>query len=237
MTIHDNVTATLEDLGSQFYLSTDDVGKNRALACKERLQALNPAVTVSAASGEMDSSFLTKFQVVVCTQTLLEDAKRIDQFCHSHEPAIPFIKADVNGLFASVFCDFGPSFTVLDVDGKVCRYCLLSCCIGVNVSLSLLETGEEPHSGIVASVTSGSPALITCVDDERLEFQSGDLVLFSEIEGMTELNDGKPRRIKNCKVDFQSLDNHVLYFYIVCYWFIVPWDGRYAMICTPTNLI
>jgi hypothetical protein len=33
--------------------------------------------------------------------------------------------------------------------------------------------GEEPHSGIVASISSGNPALVTCVDDERLEFQVG----------------------------------------------------------------
>lgn len=37
----------------------------------------------------------------------------------------------------------------------------------------LLIAGEEPHSGIVASITSGNPALVTCVDDERLEFQVG----------------------------------------------------------------
>jgi len=33
------------------------------------------------------------------------------------------------------------------------------------------RAGEEPHSGIVASVSSGNPALVTCIDDERLEFQ------------------------------------------------------------------
>lgn len=38
-----------------------------------------------------------------------------------------------------------------------------------------------------------------CVDDERLEFQDGDLVVFSEVRGMTELNDGKPRKIKNAR--------------------------------------
>jgi hypothetical protein len=37
--------------------------------------------------------------------------------------------------------------------------------------LLLLLPGEDPHSGIVASVSSGNPALVTCVDDERLEFQ------------------------------------------------------------------
>jgi hypothetical protein len=36
-----------------------------------------------------------------------------------------------------------------------------------------LTAGEDPHSGIVASITNGSPCLVTCVDDERLEFQVG----------------------------------------------------------------
>ena len=30
--------------------------------------------------------------------------------------------------------------------------------------------------------------------------QDGQLVIFREVQGMTELNDGKPRRIRNCKV-------------------------------------
>lgn len=37
--------------------------------------------------------------------------------------------------------------------------------------LTLALTGEEPHTGIVAGVVSGHPALVTCVEDERLEFQ------------------------------------------------------------------
>lgn len=37
-----------------------------------------------------------------------------------------------------------------------------------------LTAGEEPHSGIVASISSGNPALVTCIDDERLEFQVGE---------------------------------------------------------------
>ena len=33
--------------------------------------------------------------------------------------------------------------------------------------------------------------------------QDGQLVTFAEVIGMTELNDGKPRRIRNCKVCMQ----------------------------------
>ena len=119
--------------------------------------------------------FLCMMQAVVFTDTSFEKAVEFNDYCHSHQPPIAFIKAEVRGLFGSVFCDFGPEFTVFDVDG------------------------EEPHTGIIASVSNDNPALVSCVDDERLEFQDGDLVVFSEVHGMTELNDGKPRKIKNAR--------------------------------------
>jgi ubiquitin-activating enzyme E1 len=53
----------------------------------------------------------------VCTDISLEAAKQLDAACHAHSPPIAFIRAETRGLFASVFTDFGPSFTVLDVDG------------------------------------------------------------------------------------------------------------------------
>lgn len=52
------------------------------------------------------------------TDASLEDSKRINEVCHSHQPPIPFIRVESRGVFASVFCDFGPSFTVYDVDGE-----------------------------------------------------------------------------------------------------------------------
>ena len=120
-------------------------------------------------------NFLTNLQAVVFTDISIEKAVEFDDYCHSHQPPIAFIKSEVRGLFGSVFCDFGPEFTVLDV------------------------YGEEPHTGIVASISNDNPALVSCVDDERLEFQDGDLVIFSEVHGMTELNDGKPRKIKSAR--------------------------------------
>ena len=55
-------------------------------------------------------------QVVVATNCPLQQAIVLDSFCHRTKSA--FIRADVRGVFASVFCDFGPSHTVLDVDGE-----------------------------------------------------------------------------------------------------------------------
>jgi ubiquitin-activating enzyme E1 len=47
----------------------------------------------------------------------LEEAKRLDTACRQMSPPVAFIRADTRGAFASVFTDFGPTFTVLDIDG------------------------------------------------------------------------------------------------------------------------
>lgn len=36
---------------------------------------------------------------------------------------------------------------------------------------SCLRSGEEPHTAIVASISNSNPAVVTCVEDERLQFQ------------------------------------------------------------------
>ena len=72
-------------------------------------------------------------QVVVCTNTLMKESISVDEICHKH--SIGFIKADICGVFASVFCDFGKGFQVLDVDGGVTDasfVCVLSSCLIVN---------------------------------------------------------------------------------------------------------
>eukprot|EP00249_Psilotum_nudum_P022864 c28665_g1_i1 orf=405-3575(+) len=175
VTLHDTGVVKLWDLASHFFLSESDIGRNRALASVEKLQELNTSVLVSTNTDEITEDLLSSFQVVVFTDITLENAFEYNEFCHNHNPPIAFIKADAHGLFGSVFCDFGPLFSVCDVDG------------------------EEPHTGIIASISNDNPAVVSCVDDERLEFQDGDLVVFTEVQGMVELNDGKPRRVKNCR--------------------------------------
>lgn len=175
VTLHDEGVVELWDLSGNFVFTEEDVGKNRALASVQKLQELNNSVVISTLTTELTKERLSDFQAVVFTDLSLEKAVEFDEYCHNHQPPIAFIKSEVRGLFGSVFCDFGPEFTVLDVDG------------------------EDPHTGIIASISNDDPALVACVDDERLEFQDGDLVVFSEVQGMTELNDGKPRKVTNAR--------------------------------------
>ncbi len=173
VTLYDPTAVEIRHLGSQFYLSEADVGKPRAEACRDSLQELNTAVSVSHSSEELSEGFLGRFDVVVATQMSLAEAVRIDDICREQGKA--FIKADIRGVFASVFCDFGDEFEVTDVDG------------------------EQPHSGIVAGITPGATTLVTSVEDDRLEFESGDMVVFSEVEGMNELNTIGPVKVLSAK--------------------------------------
>eukprot|EP00850_Spirogloea_muscicola_P006789 SM000033S12310 [mRNA] locus=s33:1758:6785:+ [translate_table: standard] len=182
VTLHDTGKVKLADLSAQFYLTESDVGKPRAAACADRLQELNSTVTVTALAGDIEDSMLCSFQAVVFTDLSLEQAIHFDNVCRAQQPPVAFIKAEIRGVFGSIFCDFGPHFKVIDVDG------------------------EEPFTGIVASVSNDSPGLVSCVEDERLQFQDGDLVTFTEVLGMTELNGSTPHKIKNVKAHSFQLD-------------------------------
>ena len=46
----------------------------------------------------------------------LETQMKINDHCHTR--GIKFIAADVRGVFATMFCDFGDDFTVYDSNGE-----------------------------------------------------------------------------------------------------------------------
>uniref|UniRef100_A0A667Y6N1 Ubiquitin like modifier activating enzyme 6 n=1 Tax=Myripristis murdjan TaxID=586833 RepID=A0A667Y6N1_9TELE len=133
-----------------------------------RVAELNPYVHVDVASFTLDNntdlSFLRKYQCVILTEARLSLQKRVNEFCHSQQPPIRFIGCDAYGICVRVFCDFGEEFEVSD------------------------PTGEEPKEIFIQSVTQGNPGVVTCMDNRTHGLQTGDRVLFREVNGMVELN-------------------------------------------------
>lgn len=87
---------------------------------------------------------------------------RINEICHRLN--IAFIATDIPGLFGFVFVDLGEEFQVLD------------------------STGEQLRSGYVESVTRDANSVVTVVDSKRHDLEDGDMVRFTEVQGMEELN-------------------------------------------------
>ncbi|XP_007550981.1 ubiquitin-like modifier-activating enzyme 1 [Poecilia formosa] len=172
VTVQDEGQADWSDLSSQFFLHESDLGQNRATSSIPQLTALNPHVFVSAHTGPLNEDLLLNYQVVVLTDSSLDDQKRFGEFCHKH--GIKFIVVDTKGLCGQLFCDFGDQFEVLDRDG------------------------EMPASLMIDRITKDNPGVVICADDQKHGLFDGTKVTFSEVQGMTELNSMAPVEIKVC---------------------------------------
>lgn len=165
VTIHDTEKVDWIDLSSHFYLTEADIGKNRAEASLSKLAELNPYVKVNLSTEPLTDDYLNQFQVVVCVDyTSEEKLLHVSEYCHAHDPAIVFIKADIRGLFCSVFSDFGPKHVIYD------------------------KTGEEPRQAIITSISNSNPAVITTHEEKPHGLGEGDYVEFCEVKGMVEIN-------------------------------------------------
>ncbi|KAF1395184.1 hypothetical protein PFLUV_G00008900 [Perca fluviatilis] len=168
VTLHDTKQCETWDLGSNFFIRQEDVlsQRRRVEAVCPRVAELNPYVHVdmssSALADNTDLSFLGKYQCVILTEARLSLQKRVNEFCHSQRPPIRFIGCDAYGICVRVFCDFGEEFEVSD------------------------PTGEEPKEIFIQSITQDNPGVVTCMDNQPHGLQTGQSVVFREVNGMVE---------------------------------------------------
>ena len=169
VTLHDASPVQASDMGSNIYLSEADIGRNRAEASAQRLSELNPSVSVYTSSAELTEELLQNFRVVVLTNSNLEEQLRVAEIVRSFGNAL--IVAQTRGLFAQIFADFGPEFTVIDPDG------------------------EDPKAAYVVDISKDEEGIVNCSDFEH-GLKTGDYVTFSGLQGLVELNGCAPRQIK-----------------------------------------
>jgi ubiquitin-activating enzyme E1 len=162
----DDRPVTYADLSSHFYCTDADVGRPRAAVSAPKLADLNPHVAVSVVSGSLTQELVAQYSIVVLIDLPSEDeAIRIADFCHDRGIAV--ITADAPGVFGRVFCDFGASFMVHDVDGE-------AAVSGVVASVTPITTGGGESSSVdVVKLLLHAP------EDTRHQLASGDIVELS----------------------------------------------------------
>ncbi|KAI8087746.1 ubiquitin-activating emzyme E1 [Gilbertella persicaria] len=170
VTLWDPTPTQMSDLSAQFYLTEQDIGKPRAQVTQPKLAELNQYVPVHLLEGELTQDNLKKYKVVVVTDMPLSQQLAISEICHANN--IHFISTEIRGLFGRIFNDFGSKFEVIDTNG------------------------EEPLHGMIANISKEQEGIVTCLDEVRHGLEDGDYVTFKEIQGMTELNDITPRKVK-----------------------------------------
>lgn len=118
VTIYDPSAVEIADLGTQFFLREEDIGRPRAEVTAPRLAELNSYVPIKVlpGAGEITPEMVEPYQVVVLTNATIRKQVEIDEYCR--QKGIYFIAADVRGLFGSVFNDFGKDFACVDPTGE-----------------------------------------------------------------------------------------------------------------------
>ncbi|EFA76257.1 ubiquitin activating enzyme E1 [Heterostelium album PN500] len=166
VTLYDDEPVRITDLSSQNH----KLVKRRSDACIQKVVELNNYVRINSHTGELTEEFLSGFQVVVLANQSLSTQLRINEICHRNK--IKFIASETRGVFGSIFNDFGEGFQVVDTNG------------------------ENPASYMVSAVSQDKTGVVTLVDEQKLQLQDGDFITFKEINGMTQLNDLPPQKIK-----------------------------------------
>ena len=164
VTLWDNQSVQISDLGSQFFLLESDIGKPRAKSCMSKLAELNDYVQVQLLDEPLDAmsdanltELIKNFQVIaLCDPHSLEFELKLNSICHSN--GIAFISASTRGLTGKVFCDFGESFVVID------------------------DNGEPAITGLIGGIVSeGNRWIITSLEESRHGLEDGHVVCLKDV--------------------------------------------------------
>ena len=182
VTIYDPNQSQINDLTANFYLTEEDVNnkKRRDEACLYKLSKLNPYVIVNIMEGENLINHIKetlsendkKYDVIVISEFLPKKTIiEIDQICRQNK--IGLIFACEVGIYGFCFVDFGDDHIIYD------------------------KNGIEPKTYLIDSITKEEKGKVIISDKSgNLQLTSKDQVIFKGIEGMTELNDNQPCKIK-----------------------------------------
>lgn len=109
LTLLDSNVVTEADLKTNFLISQSSIGKNRAEACVDALQTLNPLVKVIADPGRLedkDESYYNseRFSLVCALTNDLHQLEHINRYCRKNN--VMFLSSFVYGLYGYMFVDY-----------------------------------------------------------------------------------------------------------------------------------
>jgi ubiquitin-activating enzyme E1 len=176
--LFDSNLVKLSDLGSNYFINSKNIGINRRdFASLEGLSKLNPFTVVELLnytniSQVIENILILNVNVIVITEIIsLENLKKINNICRNNN--IKFIYGAVMGLSSFIFSDFTKEhyfYTNLNNNNKT-YFC--------------------------KNITNEKIPLVTINDEINiLSLQDGDYVIFKNLNGMEELNNNIPKKIK-----------------------------------------
>lgn len=111
--LHDTENVNVQDLASNFFLSPEHIGSNRASAGLDRVKEMNPFTSVTAETrpiSELDDSFFSQFSVIMLSDCVESDVLRLNAIARGSAAKPAFFWSGCFGTEGWFLCDFGPKF-------------------------------------------------------------------------------------------------------------------------------
>ena len=185
VTIYDKKKVKLEDLASNFYLNEKDIGFRRDEKCISKLKELNN-IECDILEDDNFNEHIIKYDIVIITEILdLDRLKEINNICHKNK--IGFIYGLSLGLSFFCFVDFG--------EHSICN-----------------KNNKEPERYYIKNIIKSEKTkiIIDNSNKENFKLNPNDYVVFKEIVGFSQLNNGVKRKIISATNDYFELDENSL---------------------------
>ena len=166
VTLYDPNLVAFNDLGSNFYLSEDDIGKRRDESCINKLSKLNKYVKIDYIKekniSNIEENIFNKYNVIVISEIIpskyiirLNEISRKNNIC--------FIFSAVCGLSSFIFTDFG-KFTIYD------------------------EECYKKRKFFIKNIEKSEKGLVTIEWNKEQNPFIKKYIIFKNVEGMNEIN-------------------------------------------------
>lgn len=160
----------INDLGSNFYLTKESIGKRRDKSCYPKLKEINKFIDINVFLEETTIQEIYpkirvpgNYNVLVISEIIpTEIAKELNRICRSNK--IRFIYAAVCGLTSFIFSDFGPEYTILD------------------------EYGLKKRKFYIKNIEKSEEGLVEIQWEKNEDPFIEENIIFKEVEGMEEIN-------------------------------------------------
>ncbi len=181
LTIVDHEAVTEDDLGSQFFISEEYIGQNRAHAALPQIQKLNPRVKLQADQDPIATKFpeyFAAYDITIATCLDIDTLSMINASCRISNRK--FYAADTHGMYGYVFADLimhdfvierakSNKTTEVNKTETMTRMVMASKTKKENGKVIEMVSKRETYSPIVLANTSPLPAEITNNRRRRLQ--------------------------------------------------------------------
>ena len=176
VSLFDNKKIKIEDLCSNFYVEEKDIGLRRDEVCLKKLSDLNPFVKCDILKDKKIENYIKDYDIIVISEIMeIDRLIKINEICRENKKG--FIYTLVFGLFFFCFVDFGDHI-ITNINNK------------------------EKKKYYIKDIIKGKNTLILIDNSiEDFDINEDEYVIFKEINGLSQLSNGKKRKIKNCELN------------------------------------